>query len=295
MAKILCRLDGTNRLAVLRERAGRRHAELLYKVLGALTKRGLVEDATGTRGPADQCELTPLALSARIPSQLVSARAAHSTVVVQGEGRLMVALATLLATSGIGHVVIQSKGVVTPHDVGTGYALTDVGLRRQNVAIDAVRRANPATSTSVLPDNRTPDLVVLTDSVVPSPETVRTLMCERIPHLPVRMRDGIGVVGPLVLPNRSGCLHCADLHRSARDRCWPRVANQLADTVQPADPASTHATAAFAAGQILHIACRPEARSPLIDTTIELDVYAGTARRRTWPPHPRCECVIGHH
>ena len=70
------------------------------------------------------------------------------------------------------------------------------------------------------------------------------------PHLPVRVRDGIGLVGPLVIPGVTSCLGCADLHRSDRDAAWPAIAAQLRDTVGVADRATLLATAALALSQV---------------------------------------------
>jgi hypothetical protein len=46
----------------------------------------------------------------------------------------------------------------------------------------------------------TVDLVVLTDYLVADPRMVRDLHSQGVPHLPVRVRDGTGLVGPLVIP-----------------------------------------------------------------------------------------------
>ena len=39
------------------------------------------------------------------------------------------------------------------------------------------------------------DLMVLSDSLVADPRMVRDLHSRGVPHLPVRVRDGIGLVG----------------------------------------------------------------------------------------------------
>lgn len=49
------------------------------------------------------------------------------------------------------------------------------------------------------------------------------------------------LVGPLVIPGRTSCLQCADLHRTDRDAAWPAVATQLrvpsaAPTARPSWP-----------------------------------------------------------
>ena len=54
----------------------------------------------------------------------------------------------------------------------------------------------------------TVDLVVLTDYLVADPRMVRDLHSQGVPHLPVRVRDGTGLVGPLVIPGVTSCLVC---------------------------------------------------------------------------------------
>jgi hypothetical protein len=48
--------------------------------------------------------------------------------------------------------------------------------------------------------------VVLSDYLVADPRMVRDLHSQRVPHLPVRVRDGTGLVGPLVIPGVTSCL-----------------------------------------------------------------------------------------
>jgi hypothetical protein len=52
------------------------------------------------------------------------------------------------------------------------------------------------------------DLVVLSDFLVADPRMVRDLHSRGVPHLPVRVRDGTGLVGPLVIPGVTSCLGC---------------------------------------------------------------------------------------
>jgi hypothetical protein len=53
---------------------------------------------------------------------------------------------------------------------------------------------------------RAVDLVVLWDYLVADPRMVRDLHSRGVPHLPVRVRDGTGLVGPLVIPGITNCL-----------------------------------------------------------------------------------------
>lgn len=143
------------------------------------------------------------------------------------------------------------------------------------------------------------DLAVLTDFLVSDPRVVRDLHAAGVPYLPVRVRDGVGLVGPLVVPGVTSCLECADLHRSDRDSAWPAVAAQLRDTVGSADRATVLATAALALNQVervvravhggLDLADTGEPPSTL-NTTLEFDVNVGSVAARRWPRHPRCDC-----
>ncbi|MDT5190054.1 MAG: hypothetical protein QOI28_2305 [Mycobacterium sp.] len=145
----------------------------------------------------------------------------------------------------------------------------------------------------------TTDLVVLSDYLVTDPRLVRDLHDARVPHLPVRVRDGTGLVGPLVIPGMTSCLRCADLHRSDRDAAWPALAAQLRDAVGSADRATMLATAALALSQVDRVikAIR-DAGDPrsagdppaTLDTTLEVDASTGSTVSRRWSRHPRCQC-----
>jgi bacteriocin biosynthesis cyclodehydratase domain-containing protein len=138
------------------------------------------------------------------------------------------------------------------------------------------------------------DLVVLSDNLVADPRMLRDLHSERIAHLPVRVRDGTGLVGPLVVPGVTSCLACADLHRRDRDASWPAVAAQLRDTVGVADRATLLATAALALSQVNRVigAVRGSVSEPptSLSATLEFDVHAGSIVVRQWPKHPLCSC-----
>ncbi|PTR31714.1 bacteriocin biosynthesis cyclodehydratase domain-containing protein [Rhodococcus sp. OK519] len=133
--------------------------------------------------------------------------------------------------------------------------------------------------------------VVLTDDLVADPRLVDALVAARIPHLPVRLRDGRGVVGPLVLPGSTSCLRCADLTRSAADEEWPHVAAQLLGRVGHASPATVLATAAVALGQLEMVLARAALPAPAsLDATLEIDLGAHRFVVREWPRNPRCGC-----
>jgi bacteriocin biosynthesis cyclodehydratase domain-containing protein len=138
----------------------------------------------------------------------------------------------------------------------------------------------------------------LSDYLVADPRMLRDLHAQRVAHLPVRVRDGAGLVGPLVIPGVTSCLGCADLHRRDRDAVWPAVAAQLRDAVGVADRATLLATAALALSQVNRVIgavrgsdARPDpGPPPALNTTLEFDVHAGSIAARHWPKHPLCSC-----
>ncbi|MDH6196657.1 hypothetical protein M2272_003310 [Mycobacterium frederiksbergense] len=143
------------------------------------------------------------------------------------------------------------------------------------------------------------DLVVLADDQIADPRLLRDLHQSRIAHLPVRVRDGAGLVGPLVIPGLTSCLDCADRHRTDRDAAWPALAAQLRGAVGSASRATILATAALAMRQVDLVILAvghpgdttpaPEP-PPTLDTTLELDADGYSIVARRWSRHPECPC-----
>ncbi|MTE12663.1 TOMM precursor leader peptide-binding protein [Nocardia aurantiaca] len=140
-------------------------------------------------------------------------------------------------------------------------------------------------------DTERPDLLVLSDTLVPDPGLVTGLMRRRVPHLQVRVRDGRGIVGPLVLPGQTGCLRCADLRRAEFEPAWPQLAAQLLGRVGYASPAGVAMTAALALKEIETVSFgRVEHPPATLNATLEVDLDTPHLDRRPWPAHPNCGC-----
>lgn len=278
LSDLLRALDGTRSfddLVAAAALAGSAEADA-RALLSDLAAAGLLEDADST------------------PRQ---ATGIPGWVVVRGGGRVGIGVATLLAAAGLPRVHLSATGTVTAGDLGSGYLPTDVGCPRQPAAAAAVRRAAPGGDVATAaPGSQPVDLVVLADALVVDPVVLTELVADRTPHLAARVRDGIGVVGPLVLPGRTSCLRCADLHRSQADPCWPALAGQLLGRPAVASPACALATAALAAEQALALLARAGtgagagAPPATLDATLEIDTVSGRLQRRVWPPSPDCSC-----
>ncbi len=195
---------------------------------------------------------------------------------------------------------------VRVHGRGPLSELLTEGLRCSGARVGQTSHGNAAGAAARV------DLVVLADTLAADPRMVRELHSAGVPHLPVRVRDGAGVVGPLVIPGLSSCLCCADLHRTDRDPAWPALAAQLREVVGCADRPTLLATAALALGQLQQIivAVRdcgspagpvespgPAGSAPpepaTLNATLEVDVATHTILARRWPRHPLCGCWPG--
>ena len=202
-------------------------------------------------------------------------------------------LVTHLVERGIVTVAPSTRvraASIRVHGTGPLSDLLTASLRCSNVRVSKSTRTNASTGKA--------DLVVLTDYLVADPRLVRDLHDAKVAHLLVRVRDGTGLVGPLVIPGATSCLRCADLHRTDRDAAWPALAAQLCHTVGNADRATVLATAALALNEIHRViravrsgSARDAAVAPAtLDTTLEFDVARGAVESRRWSRHPDCSC-----
>lgn len=209
-----------------------------------------------------------------------------SLVVVDGEGPLAVAVTLGLCRAGVGHVHPRVTGRAGPDDVAAGLPRRDAGRARGPALARLLAEEHPDTGGGP-PGTVPPDLLVLTGPTgAPEPGEV-------VEHLPVALRDGRGVVGPLVLPGRSPCLRCLDLARTDRDPAWPLVAAQLATQAPTAAPHTVAATAGLAVGQALAALEGPARGDPApasLAATLELDPDTATITVRPWTAHPACRC-----
>jgi bacteriocin biosynthesis cyclodehydratase domain-containing protein len=277
-ARVLDLLDGTrSERAIVADarRLGVREPDA-RSLLDALRKAGLVVGAhcllphnlpePVRRRLAD--EAAALALRATdlpgTPAQILRRRAA-AKVLVAGEGRLAAPVALALAESGVGHVAPATPSTAA-----------------------MIRRAAPGTATGPLRRGET-TFVVQLGVAGPANLVAAGHARHRLPHLTVTVRDGTVLVGPLVPPRGQPCLNCLDLHRIDRDPAWPQLAAQLAaPDREPCATATLLAAAGLAAAEVL---CWLDGAQPAtLGAILEL-AAPGQLRRRSWPPHPRCDCA----
>jgi len=227
----------------------------------------------------------------------------RATVELRGGGRTALVLAGTLAAAGIGTIHAVAGDAVAAADAGPGGALpVDVGHPVAQVVGRIVART---TGRAPLPDDQpvtaapapgpapTPDLVVVVERGAADPTHGDRLLAADVPHLSVVVRETSVVVGPLVVPGRSACLRCLDLHRTEHDPQWPLVLAQLLQPDAARLPQEETAVAQVAAGvaalQVLgHLDGRGTPAS--VGATLEVELPDGLVGRRPWPAHPSCGC-----
>jgi hypothetical protein len=221
------------------------------------------------------------------PAQALRRRQA-ARVVITGAGRLAGPLAVALADAGVGHVHPALHGLVTPGDV-VGAVLRPGDVRRPRAAAvaEAVRRAAPETQTRSLRAGE-PSFVIHLGADRPAALLAAGHARRRRPHLMIEVRDTAVVVGPLVPPSGPVCLNCVDLHRRDRDPAWPALAAQLGEPgLETVSAPTVLAAAGLAAAEVLAYV---DGGAPgTVGATVEI-ASAGRLRRRTWAPHPNCDC-----
>lgn len=237
------------------------------ELLDVLDRAGVLLDADSTpaRNAAQRADVARLSVEGR--ERLAGDVLAWSTVHPGRDALALVAARTRR------HVVVDGAGQVADAAAAT---LAAAGVGR-------VQREGG-------PDR--PDLQVLARQDAVDVCEADALVAADLPHLAVVTTGDRVVVGPLVLPGRSPCLRCLDLHRADRDPAWPHVVAQLVQrscSVAPAETATATMAGALAALQVLaHLDA--VAVPAAVGRTLEVVLPDGLVERRRWRAHPSCGC-----
>ncbi|MCQ9163115.1 MULTISPECIES: TOMM precursor leader peptide-binding protein [unclassified Arthrobacter] len=239
-------------------------------------------------------------------------RREHGLVHVMGLGRTGAALALVLASAGVGTLLLEDDRTVTAADVSPGsFRLADIGLPRSAAVRRHLLSLDPRCHAHVLhtgglgsPDMRCLDLAVVVAHDAVGSETAARFMSTDRPHLLVLVREQDGTVGPLVLPGETACAECVERHRGAGDPQWLQVREQLAagsgpEAARPGqepppgleDAALSTALAGTAAAQallFLDAVNRPSTWSAVL--TFHHD--NGRWSREEFAVHPECSCQL---
>ncbi|MBL7254975.1 ThiF family adenylyltransferase [Paractinoplanes lichenicola] len=294
-ARVLDLLDGSRpeRVVLLQAVADGVPPDEARAVLDALDAAGLTVPATALLPPvrsADRLagEAAVLALRSEnspTPATRLRRRGA-ARVVVSGHGRLGAPIAVALAEAGVGHIHPDLPGTVHRGELAGGpLRASDIGRPRSEAVQRAITRTVEGVETGGV-RGQPATLVVQLDSESPITVVAAAHAGRRQPHLAVTIRDGAPMIGPLVLPAGAPCLACLDLHRKDRDAAWPGPPPRTAP--EPCTVATLLAATAVAVEEALILV---DGGSPeTLGASIELTTPS-RQRRRTWPPHPDCDCA----
>lgn len=246
----------------------------LRQLLAVGVRCGLVDDAGAM---PDSLRDAPLHMRDLMAGDIAAARHLHggtdearavidrrrsAEVAIQGSGPLADVVAMVLTCAGVGSVV---------HDT-----VTHSASRRH-------RRSAADRACHVLCDSAHPDAASDADA-----------MALDIPHLAVSATGSHAVVGPLVLPGRTSCLRCRDLHLADADPSWSRLAVQWSGRRPgPVAAGVAHLSGAWAALHALAVidAGTREVTAPAVNAAMIVTLADAAIRRESRPPHPLCGCL----
>jgi hypothetical protein len=192
--------------------------------------------------------------------------------------------------------------VVYP-DAGDGFGLLAERVRHHALLVGrgrlalAARSAVRRTGVQVDHEERLPHplptgtLVLLIGEDAVSTSAGAVLLNAGLAHLAVVAGTDRATIGPLVVPGRSACLRCLELHRTDRDPAWPAVSAQLG--AAPPAARGESLLSQLAAGLLaLQVACWvDQRRAPAsLGATLTVGLPDGLSTRRAWTMHPRCGC-----
>jgi bacteriocin biosynthesis cyclodehydratase domain-containing protein len=246
----------------------------LRRLLRAAVRCGLVDDASSIPASLRDASLHvrdllvgDLAATRHLHGSTDEARDVidrrrHAEVAVDGTGAVADVVAMVLTCAGIGKVV------------------------RDPVRSSSSRRHRRGVGDRVCH--------VLCDAAHPDAAADPDAMALDIPHLAVAAGGARAVIGPLVIPGRTSCLRCRDLHLADADPSWARVAVQwAARTPGPIAAGLAHLSGAVAAMQVLAVVDAGPAtvRTTALEGALVVTLPDGRIEREARPPHPLCGCL----
>lgn len=283
-------VDGTTesdlRLRARRVGLGARHLDELLEALAPVLLRRPLLGFAGRELPALAAHY------AQDAPRLLAARA-RRTVVVHGLGAVGLGIALDLARAGVGVLRLDDPGTVRPEDCHAGgYRARHLGLPRSSAARELIDGLAPGPRLEIGGHGPDPDLAVLVGSPMVPATAGHGWLSADVAHLAVSTAGAGATVGPLVEPGVTGCLRCADLHRTDRDPEWPVVAAQVRHPprrIVPAGAVLCGLATSLAAHQAVtwldgvHL---PRSHG----TALEVGIADAVPVPRRWPAHPACGC-----
>lgn len=220
-----------------------------------------------------------------------AAPGADAPVLVSGLGPCGLRLARRVAEAGF-PVTLSDANRVGWDDLGPdGYPGAALGMVRELAAA----RELGGPDAQVGAPTRRPSMVIVVRPHGLTLADVAGFMNSDVAHLPVVIGAGTATVGPLVVPGRTCCLRCVELHRCDVDPGWASVVAGLGASAptEPASPAHAGLRDVATGWAITTLASWAASETPwLAGRSVEVSLPAGAPLVRHWHPHRDCGCSL---
>ncbi|MCC3273977.1 ThiF family adenylyltransferase [Arthrobacter zhangbolii] len=247
-------------------------------------------------------------------------RRSQATVFIDGLGRAGALLARTLATAGVGRLLLRDPAVVAPADVGTAYAVTDIGMNRAAAVKRHLFRIDPTQQVLTVTDGgertepRAVDLAVTVRAVGAVPRGSEPGTSPGVPSLLLSVNETGWDVGPLLVPGATPCLECLDRRRADSDPGWYAAVEALAGqdrqrsgagpvrspagnaecAIPEGEEAAGAALAAGAASLAALVFLDGINQPALLSAVLSLRTSDGFSRLQELDYHPACGCRLQH-
>ncbi|WP_404816833.1 TOMM precursor leader peptide-binding protein [Streptomyces thermolineatus] len=168
---------------------------------------------------------------------------------------------------------------------------------RAGRAGDAPGHGRPCAAGGARSSSASPALVVFAPrdglaAWAPDPAAAAGLVESGVPHLYAGVVEGLGLVGPLVVPGGSACAGCLELRAFEEDPARPRLLAQLRSGRSSGVPACDTALATTVAGlTALHALAFLDGGVPVsVGARTRLSLAGLDTAVQRVEPHPRCPC-----
>lgn len=170
-----------------------------------------------------------------------------------------------------------------------------VCLRQSGIG-DVIATAPPSSSARIGRSQSVGiDLFILAHSWHPQAYDDAGCLALDVPHLPIAAWGSHGVIGPLVIPGLTACLHCAHLHAHDRDPAFASLHLQRSHAQPDVAAVDTGLALAVAAHATLQVCGWVEAlgddqRHPSESQRMHLRLPGGQVESEDVLAHPLCGC-----
>lgn len=232
-------------------------------------------------------------------------RISQSTVAVVGVGGIGTWISYLLVAAGVGHLHLFDDDAVEVSNLTRQmlFDTEDVGVPKVFAARDRLTRLNPAVTVSchkeaLGSDNATLKVLSGTDLIVVSADNPLSLK-DHIDALSIETgtpwtscgyRGATGLIGPLFIPGRTGCLKCAHIDATRMDSVssMPLVATINKRFQPPSFGPLNGIVAAMTAGDVIAYLAGLPCDIPSLGTLITFDLVGAETAKRHWKRRSDC-------